>query len=76
MLQHPSGRWSSARFVLVYPAENPSFARAAAAYRRVLRDSAVTFEARTMEDLLALPSALTPATRAAFEARYLNIVRG
>jgi hypothetical protein len=72
MLQHASGQWSWARFVLVYPRENPSFARAAAAYRRVLRDSAVTFEARTIEELLAAPSALAPATRAAFEERYLE----
>jgi hypothetical protein len=38
----------------------------------VLRDSAVTFEARTIEELLAAPSALAPTTRAAFEARYLE----
>jgi len=72
MLQHASGQWSWGRFVLVYPRENPSFARVAAAYRRALRDSAETFEARTMEELLAAPAALAPSTRAAFAARYLG----
>jgi hypothetical protein len=70
MLQHPTGRWSSARFVLVYPAENPSFGRAAAAYREVLR-SAETFEARTIEELIASPAALPSSTRTAVRDRYL-----
>lgn len=70
MLQHPTGRWSWARFVLVYPSENPSFARAAAAYRGVLR-SAETFEARTIEELLATPAAFATTTRMALRDRYL-----
>lgn len=69
MLQHPSRRWSWGRFVLVYPSENPSFGRAAAAYRSVLRDAS-TFEARTIEDLLTYPSAIPPAARRAMNERY------
>ena len=60
MLQHPSKQWTWGRFVLVYPSENPSFARAAAEYRETLRDGA-TFESRTIEDLLATRGALDPA---------------
>ena len=37
MLQHPSKRWSWGRFVLVFPAANPSFVAAAAQYAGVLR---------------------------------------
>jgi len=70
MLQHPSGTWSWGRFVLVYPSENPSFARAAAAYRGVLRDTE-TFESRTLENLLESP-ALPADTRAAVGDRYLD----
>jgi len=71
MLQHPSRQWSWVRFVLVYPAENPSLVRAAANYRRVLRGSQ-TFEAWTIEELLATPLAVAPATRATFQERYLG----
>jgi hypothetical protein len=71
MVQHPSRRWSWGRFVLVYPAENPSFARAVTAYRSVLREAAQTFEFRTIEGLLATPAALPVAVRAEFEGRYL-----
>jgi hypothetical protein len=69
MLQHPSGQWSWGRFVLVYPSGNPSFARAAAAYRAVLRDP-TTFHTSTIEDILATPGALDLATVAAFRERY------
>jgi hypothetical protein len=69
MLQHPTGRWSWGRFVLVYPLGNPSFAGAAAAYRAVLRDPA-TFEARTIEELLDTPGALKLETVAALRERY------
>lgn len=51
MIQHPSGRWSGGKFVLVYPAENPSFHAAAARYREVLRDT-TTFDSRTLEDMI------------------------
>jgi len=69
MLQHPSGRWSWGRFVLLYPAANASFARAAAAYRAVLRDEA-TFEARTLEELVGVPGTLLESTRGALVERY------
>jgi hypothetical protein len=71
MLQHPSGRWSWGRFVLVYPSENPSFRTTAAAYRCVLRN-AETFEARTIEELVATPAALPGATQAAMRDRYFG----
>jgi hypothetical protein len=70
MLQHPSRRWTWGRFVLVYPSENPSFRRAAARYRALLRDTS-TFEARTLESLLDAPGALGPATVQALRERYL-----
>lgn len=69
MLQHPSRRWTWGQFVLVYPSVNPSFARAAEAYRAVLRDP-TTFQARTIEDLLAAPGALDAATVTALRDRY------
>jgi hypothetical protein len=70
MLQHPSEPCSWGRFVLVYPSENPSFARAAAEYRAVLRD-ATTFEARTIEALVETPGALAESTCHAIRERYL-----
>lgn len=50
--------------------ENPSFGRAAAAYQSVLRD-AETFEARTIEALIAAPTVLPGATQAAICDRYV-----
>jgi hypothetical protein len=70
MLQHPSGKWTWGRFVVVYPSENPSFARAVAEYREALSES-TTFEARTIEELIATPGALDPTTVDAFRERYL-----
>lgn len=69
MLQHQSRRWTWGRFVLLYPAANASFARAAEQYRAALRDES-TFEARTFEELLAVPSTLLESTRAALVERY------
>ncbi len=69
MLQHPSHRWTWARFVLLYPLANASFARAAAAYRTVLRDT-TTFEARTFEELIAASGTLPETTRARLLERY------
>ncbi|HEY5625195.1 MAG TPA: hypothetical protein VIT93_01765 [Dehalococcoidia bacterium] len=67
---HPSERWPWGRFVLVYPAGNPSFGRATAEYRAVLRDTS-TFESRTIESLLAVPDAFDEAPVASFRERYL-----
>ncbi len=70
MLQHPSKRWTSGRFVLVYPSDNPSFASAAERYRAVLEDPSTTFEARTIEGLLGVDGVLSDANRDALRARY------
>jgi len=56
--------------VLVYPAENPSFARAVERYREVLTDAA-TFEARTIESLIDVDDALPERVVRAFRERYL-----
>jgi len=71
MLQHPSSRWSWGRFVLVYPAENLSFAAAAQRYRSLLRDVS-TFEARTIEELIVTPGAIAPSLAQAIAERYLG----
>lgn len=71
MLQHPSRRWSSGRFVLAYPSCNPSFRAAAGNYRDLLRDTS-TFEARTLEELVKTHPA--SATAIAFAERYLAFV--
>jgi len=70
MLQHPSGAWTWGRFVLAYPAENPSFASAAARYVEVLRDP-TTFWPRTIESLLDTPGALPQDSVALLRERYL-----
>lgn len=63
MIQHSSGRWSGGKFVLVYPAENPSFHSAAARYRQVLRDT-TTFDSRTLENMVHnLPNEYALRTR-------------
>jgi hypothetical protein len=69
MLQHGSQRWRQGRFVLVYPALNPSFATAVAHYRELLADPS-TFEALTIEQLLQ-SKALDRPTRDAIQARYI-----
>lgn len=69
MLQHPGQQWSWGRYVLVYPARNPSFAAAAEAYREVLTDDE-TFAPLTIEQLLdaqVLPRSLEQG----FRERYL-----
>jgi len=66
---HESGRWSWAKFVLVHPQKNPSYARAAERYRALL-SRPETFEVRTIESLLdagVLPETLIEA----FRQRYL-----
>jgi hypothetical protein len=70
MLQHLSQSWNWGRFVLVYPAANVSFATAATRYRGVLRAGA-TFDARTMESLLATRGALPEDAALALTERYL-----
>jgi len=70
MLQHPSHRWRWGRFVLVYPAANPSVPAASDRYREVLADD-TTFEVRTIEELLEPGVLHTAATVSAFRDRSL-----
>lgn len=70
MMQHPSRRWSWGRFVLVYPSENPSFARAAERYREMLTNTD-TFEVRTIESLVNIEGVLPENVVRAFRERYL-----
>jgi PD-(D/E)XK nuclease superfamily len=70
MLQDESARWRWAKFVLVHPAENPSFARAANAYMKLLRNPS-TFEVRTIESML--DSGILPQPdEHLFRRRYLG----
>jgi hypothetical protein len=69
MLQHASQHWLQGRFVLVYPALNPSYATAILHYRELLADPS-TFEAVTIERLLT-QGALDRATRDVIQARYI-----
>lgn len=69
MLQDPEHDWRWAKFVVVHPQRNPSYARAAARYCALLADSE-TFEVNTVEALLeadVFPADVT----AAFRERYL-----
>ena len=69
MLQHPSGAWGWAGFMLVHPQKNPSFANATNRYMGILTDRE-TMRVSTIESLLAadvLPSAIVSD----FRKRYL-----
>jgi hypothetical protein len=70
MLQHPTGRWTWARFVLVAPGGNPSFHDAAERYRDLLADPS-TFAFCTIEQLLDAPGALPATLVDDFRKRYL-----
>ncbi|MGH7438041.1 MAG: PGN_0703 family putative restriction endonuclease [Polyangiaceae bacterium] len=70
MLQHPSKQWIWGRFILAYPAGNPSFASAVARYAAALADRS-TFGARTIEELLAAPGAVGEGAGRSFRERYL-----
>jgi hypothetical protein len=69
MLQHPSGRWSWGRYVVVHPAGNSDFAEACARYRALLVDQS-TFSSVTVEELLDA-GALPVPTVAALRDRYI-----
>jgi hypothetical protein len=69
MLQHPSGEWTWGRYVVVHPAGNGAVVDACARYRDLLADRS-TFDAITLEDLLAA-GALSKRTTAALRERYL-----
>ena len=70
MLQHRSGRWTWARYVVVHPARNPSFAGVADRYRNLLVDDA-TFEVRTLESFLDIGGPLPAELRDPIAERYL-----
>ena len=69
MLQHASGSWTWARYVVVHPAGNVDIADLCAQYRSLLRNTS-TFDSITLEDLLDT-GALPAATTAALRERYL-----
>lgn len=69
MLQHPSGEWSSGRYVLVRPEANSSFRELVEQYREVLVD-AETFAELTVEELLDA-HVLPDGIEREFRARYL-----
>jgi hypothetical protein len=69
MMQHPSGRWSWGRFVVVHPAGNTDFADACARYRDLLLDRS-TYSAVTIEELLDA-SVLPSRTAKALRRRYV-----
>lgn len=66
---HASGRWTWAKFVLVHPQKNSSYAHIAEQYRALLTKPE-TFEVRTIESLLDA-SVLPKELSAAFRSRYL-----
>lgn len=70
MLQHPDRRWAWARFVLAYPAANPSVAEGASAYGDLL-ENRHTYQALTLESLLDNPHALPGDLASALRTRYL-----
>ena len=70
MLQHPTDGWQWGRFVIVYPAANPSVRDAARRYADLLV-APETFESRTIEELLSAGVLHDPVTAEAFKQRYL-----
>jgi hypothetical protein len=70
MLQEDTERWCWAKFVLIHPADNPSFARAADEYMGFLR-CAATFEVRTIESFLE-GGVLPRSAERLFRQRYLG----
>lgn len=69
MLQHPSGTWSWARFVVVHPAGNTDHVEACARYGDLLVDPS-TYSSVTVEELLDA-DVLPARAAAALRDRYL-----
>ena len=69
MLQHPTGRWTWGRYVVVHPAGNTDLAGSCARYRALLADP-TTFSSLALEELLDA-GALPVPTVAAVRDRYL-----
>ena len=69
MVQHPSGEWEWAQFVLLYPSSNPSFAHVSGHYRKLLTKQD-TFLVSTVEELVD-KEVLPPEMTERFRKRYL-----
>jgi len=69
MLQHASGKWSYAKFILVFPEKNVSFHGAANDYQKFLKDQS-TFGYNTLESLTEA-NVLPEHVNDAFTERYL-----
>jgi hypothetical protein len=69
MLQHSSGTWSWARYVVVHPAGNSDFADMCDRYRALLADES-TFASVTVEELLDA-NVVAAQTATALRDRYL-----
>lgn len=70
MIQHPSGRWTDGKYVLVVPNGNSSYRDAGERYRTLLRDDS-TFALLTIESLLDQRTLHSAETERAFRERYL-----
>jgi hypothetical protein len=71
MLQHPSGRWTWGRYVVVHPAGNSDFAEACSRYRDQLVDHS-SLSSMTIEELLDADAFPAPTT-SALRDRYLPV---
>jgi hypothetical protein len=69
MLQHPSGRWSWGRYVVVHPADNSDFADASTRYAGLLAERS-TFSSMAFEETIGA-DALPPQTASALRVRYI-----
>ncbi len=70
MVQQRDDNWDWARFVVVHPSRNPSFAQGLQQYEDLLKDHA-TFRAVTLESLLGNPKALPAELTEPLRERYL-----
>ncbi len=68
MLQHPSGRWTWGRYVVVHHRANPDVSRLLDSYGGFLRDS-TTYRAVGLDELLG-EKVLPPSTEHAVRDRY------
>jgi hypothetical protein len=70
MLCRENDQWSGGRYVLAYPAKNPSFGDAGKSYFDVLKDPD-TFAVMTIEELLDKHVLHDPDLESEFRSRYL-----
>jgi PD-(D/E)XK nuclease superfamily len=69
MVQHPSGRWSWGRYVVLHPAGNTDIAEGCDRYRSLLADRS-TFASMTLEEFTSARALPRPMVKA-FRERYL-----